>query len=87
MPDLIEQAREVGFNTQLQLGAHSIHVQTEVIGLTAIVIRTTVMEAGVIRFAESTPCPTESGDIDAVRAAVESRHLHVIEMVQRGEGT
>jgi hypothetical protein len=84
-PELVRQAREIGFNDHVRLDGHSIQVQTEVAGVGALVIRTTVMEGGGIRLKESLPCPTDSGDIAAVRAAVHAQHQRVIELVKRGE--
>jgi hypothetical protein len=83
-PELVRQAREIGFNDNLKLDGHSIQVQTEVGGVGALVIRTTVMEGGGIRWTQSLPCPTESGDIAVVRVAVHAQHQRVIELVKRG---
>jgi hypothetical protein len=83
--DLIEQAREIGFNNQVELNGRALHVQTEVTGSEALVIRTLVMEAGTVRSSETQACPQDATDIEAVRLAVEAQHRRRVEMCKRGE--
>lgn len=79
---LADEIRRIGFNTEARVGERRLHVQTEV--LRSGMIRTTVLESGTVRMAESQPCP-ELSELDQVRDAVESQHMRIVGQVNRGE--
>lgn len=79
----LDDLKKVGFNESVQVGGRSLHVQTEVLTRSGIVIRTTVLEGGVAKLAEHTPCPDNVSDLGAFVALVESQHKQLVEQLGR----
>lgn len=77
------EIRQVGFNESVNLQGRPFHVQTEVLVREQIMIRTTVLEAGAVMFAESHPCPNEALELDAFSALVEAQHKHYVQELNR----
>jgi hypothetical protein len=69
-----DAARKIGYNTPVTVGARTLHVQTEVVGRDRLVIRTTVLERGVVQFSDSSDCPTEGVDVEGIRRAARAQH-------------
>jgi hypothetical protein len=80
----LADARKIGFNDPVEIEGHSLHVQTEVITRDGIVIRTIVLEGGIVRFSENRPCPPEVSDLGALVAQVQSQHRERLDKIRRG---
>jgi hypothetical protein len=76
----------IGYNSSVQVGRRELHVQTEVIVREAIVIRTMVLEAGIVRSVERHTCPSELCDVDQVRAYASSQHERQIAVARHDPG-
>lgn len=80
-----EQIRSVGFNTRIVHGERTFDVQTEVMGRSAMTVRTTVIEGGVVRLLDSQPFAANAGDLGSARERVAQCHELVVRRVRRGE--
>jgi len=81
----LESARKIGFNKAVARNARMFIVQTEVLGKAGLTIRTTVLEGGVVRIAESSDGTQYSGELERVQAAAQAQHDDYVNRVQRGE--
>lgn len=77
------EVKKIGFNASVLVDGRDLHVQTEVLTREGIVIRTTILEGGVAKFAEKRPCPPEVSDLSAFVAVVESQHKQRVEQLRR----
>jgi hypothetical protein len=81
-----DEIRKIGFNDTVQVARRTFHVQTEVLVVDGIVIKTTVSEAGVIRYSENHSCTEDFAGLGAFRSLVHAQHqryvrdLHTIGM-------
>jgi len=80
-----ESARKIGFNRAVARNSRTFIVQTEVLGKERLTIRTTVLERGVVRVAESSDGAQYSGEIERVQAAAQAQHDAFVNRVERGE--
>jgi hypothetical protein len=62
----------------------ALRVQTEVVTREGIVLRTVVLEGGVVRFTENRTCPPEVQDMGSLIACVKSQHQEILERTRRG---
>jgi hypothetical protein len=80
--------REIGFNDSVLVQGRSLHVQTEVLGREQLVIRTTVLEGGVVRVAERQLCRADATGPEQLRALAEEQHrrnvLQLTEVASNG---
>lgn len=79
-------ARKIGFNTPVSVGERTLHVQTEVLGRERTVIRTTVLERGVVQFIDTQDCPSEALDLEGIKRAAEAQHKACIEKANSKTG-
>jgi hypothetical protein len=77
-------ARKIGFNDPVEVEGRKLHVQTEVVTREGIILRTVVLEGGVVRFSENRTCPPEVQDIGSLVACVKSQHQEILETIRRG---
>lgn len=88
MPRLApQQLRTIGFNDSVESGKRSFHVQTEVLVRDGVAIRTTVLEAGAVRFAESRRLATDPEDLGRFSAEVEAQHRHFLHELEHAGAT
>jgi len=80
-----ESARKIGFNRAIARDSRTFIVQTEVLGKERLTIRTTVLERGVVRVAESSDGTKYSGELERVQAAAQAQHDDFVSRVERGE--
>jgi len=78
----LSELSKIGFNARVQADGRQYHVQTEVLARDEIAIRTTVLEAGTVRFAESRPAPDGLDDISRFSAFVEDQHDHYVDQLE-----
>ena len=78
---------KIGFNDPVRVDARTFHVQTEVVFRDQIVIRTTVLEAGVVKLVDSRPFASVDGELNTFRALVEAQHEHYIQKLNRSGAT
>ncbi|MDH5673411.1 MAG: hypothetical protein OEZ06_14755 [Myxococcales bacterium] len=71
---LIKEAKALGFNTQVDVHGHAVHVQTEVMGREVLEARTTLTREGRIVEFERRALGETLRDLTAIRAAVEAQH-------------
>jgi hypothetical protein len=69
-----QDPREIGFNESVTVQGRSLHVQTEVLGREELIIRTTVLEGGVVRVTERQLCPVETTRPEQLRVLAEEQH-------------
>jgi hypothetical protein len=81
----LESARKIGFNRAVARASRMFIVQTEVLGKDRLTIRTTVLERGVVRVAESTDGTPYTGELERVQAAAQAQHDAFVNRVERGE--
>jgi hypothetical protein len=85
MPALnLSEAKKIGFNDSVSVGGVSLHVQTEVLTRSGIVIRTTVYDGGVTKFVETQAVPPNVSDVGALVKLVQAQHLRCFDHVKRG---
>ena len=82
-----DQVSKIGFNDPVQVNARTFHVQTEVVLRDGIMIRTTVLEAGVVKLVDARPCASAGDELGAFRALVEAQHEHYIQVLNRSGAT
>ena len=75
----------IGFNNDVGQGARRLHVQTEVIELANVTIRTTVLDNGAVKHVESQACPTGELDEQQTRALAEAQHNDIVAKVTTGK--
>ena len=75
------EARSIGFNESVSLDGRVVHVQTEVLGHEKPVIRTTILEGGLVLHVENHGCPTEPLQLEQLRQRVEQQHRHHVQQV------
>jgi hypothetical protein len=79
---------KIGFNTDIRLGSHVCHVQTEVRGQSRPLIETVVYQQGRVLHRRSEECADLSGASSAkeegLRQRVEQHHRTVIEGLRSG---
>ena len=80
----LADARKIGFNDPVVIDGHTLHIQTEVLTRGGVVIRTVVLDGGVVRMAENRPCPPEVADLEALVARVKSQHGELLDKVRLG---
>ena len=86
-PELMAQARELGFNDQLTVEGRKLNVQTEVTGTSPLKVRTVVMEGGMVHLAETRMLPEDARDIGELRAVVEAQHKRGISEILAAKGS
>jgi hypothetical protein len=77
--------RNVGFNESVHLDSRTLHVQTEVLMRQELLVQTTVLEGGRVRFSCRTVCPEDISGLESVRAFVEAQHKSHVQIVILGE--
>ncbi len=77
--------RGVGFNESVTLDSRTLHVQTEVLLRKQLMVQTTVLEGGQVRFSCRTVCPEDITGLESVRAFVEAQHKSHVQLVILGE--
>ncbi len=77
---------QIGFNTEVQQGERSLHVQTEIIARGGTKIRTTVTHRGAILHVSSSPFELERS-LDDCRRIAQTVHARIVERVTLGEIT
>jgi hypothetical protein len=79
-----DELRKIGFNDSVDYGARSLHVQTEVMVREHVLIRTMVLEGGVVRLVDRHACPPELTGLEQIRAYAQSRHEQHVDATRRG---
>jgi hypothetical protein len=81
-----EEIRNIGFNEQIvSVSGRSLHVQTEVAGMRTPVIRSVVLDGGIVRHLKSHPFPVDVEDLGFARSIIESQHREVVKLVTTGQ--
>ena len=78
-----KELRKIGFNGAVEGDGHKIMVQTEVLGRGHMIIRTVVLDRGVVQSTEEQPCPVTK-DIELVRKTAKEQHERILEQQKRG---
>ena len=81
---LLAEARKVGFNDPVEVEGRKLHIQTEVLTRDGVVVRTLVLEGGIVRFSENRPCPSWVQDMVSLVACVQSQHQELLDTIRRG---
>jgi hypothetical protein len=79
-----EELCKIGYNDSVEVGQRTLHVQTEVMVKGGVMIRTMILEGGVVRAVDRHPCPPELTELEEIRAYASSRHRQQIEAAQQG---
>ncbi len=81
-----EEIRNIGFNEQIvSVSGRSLHVQTEVAGLQTPVIRSVVLDGGIVRHIKSQPYPVDVENPSDARSLIESQHREIVKLVTTGQ--
>jgi hypothetical protein len=80
----LSEAKKIGFNDSVDVQGVSLHVQTEVLTRSGVVIRTTVYHGGVTKFVETHPVPPHVSDVGALVTLVQMQHRRCFEHVKHG---
>jgi hypothetical protein len=81
----LEKVRKIGFNKAVSRDSRLFVIQTEVLGRERLMIRTTVLERGVVRLSKSMDCEDYSEELERVQKAAETQHDAYVKRVERGE--
>ena len=81
----VEQARKIGFNQVVTRNSRTFVIQTEVQGHQPLMIRTTVLERGVVRLSNSSEVGDVLGRLEHVKALAVAQHGIYVGRVERGE--
>lgn len=81
---LHDEVRKIGYNDSVDHGTRQLHVQTEVVVRDGVLIRTMVLEGGIVRLVDRHPCPPELAALEEIRAYAESRHAQHVDAARRG---
>ncbi|RLB48389.1 MAG: hypothetical protein DRJ42_23370 [Deltaproteobacteria bacterium] len=76
---------KIGFNSSVQGDGYKLMVQTEVLEKEQVMIRTTVLDRGIVQSRENRPCPEASG-LDEVRELAKVQHERILETVKQSAG-
>jgi hypothetical protein len=76
----LSEAKKIGFNNEVP--GLDLHIQTEVLTRGGLVIRTTILAAGVVQHAESHPVPPDVSDMLALVALVRTQHQRCFDHVK-----
>ena len=76
---------DIGYNDFIKRGKRSFHIQTEVIESDSIIIRTTIMEGGLVVDAVSQTCEPEAHDIVHKGNLAKAQHKKALNEVQKGK--
>jgi len=68
------EIQKIGFNESVVLDARKLHVQTEVLVRDRVIVKTTVLEGGIVRFVDSDTCPIDGWTLEDVEAFVLAQH-------------
>jgi hypothetical protein len=79
-----DELRKIGFNDSVDVGKRTLHVQTEVIVRDGVLIRTMVLEGGIVRFVDRHVCPPALVAVDEIRAYANSRHERHVAAARQG---
>jgi hypothetical protein len=79
-----DELRKIGFNESVDSGTRSLHIQTEVAVREQVLIRTMVLEGGIVRLVDRHPCPPELTELEQIRAYAQSRHEQHVDAARRG---
>ncbi len=77
------EVAKIGFNDSIVVDERTFHVQTEVRAKDGVIIRTTIIESGQVKFTTTRPCPDGLSSLAAVSAAVETQHKFYLRELQR----
>jgi hypothetical protein len=72
----------IGFNDSVDVGGKTLHIQTEVLTARGVVIRTTVYDGGVAKWAGKVPVPADVTDMPALEALVRQQHQRCLNHVK-----
>jgi hypothetical protein len=78
--------QKIGFNESVLLDSRKLHVQTEVLVKDRVLVKTTILEGGVVRFVDSDTCPIEGRTLEDVEAFVLAQHRRNVERARNGTG-
>ena len=81
-PKLAEPWR-IGFNDSVDVGGKTLHIQTEVLTARGVVIRTTIYDGGVAKWAGKLPVPADVTDMQALETLVRQQHQRCFDHVKR----
>jgi hypothetical protein len=79
-----DEIRKIGFNDSVVHGTRNLHVQTEVMVRDGVLIRTMILEGGIVRRLDRHMCPPELADVEQIRAHARCRHALHVEAARQG---
>ena len=80
------EIQKIGFNESVMLESRKLHVQTEVLVKDRVLVKTTVLEGGVVRFVDSDTCSTDGWTFEDVEAFVLAQHQRNVARARNGAG-
>lgn len=78
------EVHKIGFNESVRLASRTLHVQTEVFVRQSLLVKTTVLEGGIVRFVDTQDCPIEGGTLQEIEAFVAAQHARNVERALSG---
>jgi hypothetical protein len=83
-PPSAHEVQKIGFNESVILESRKLHVQTEVLVRDRVLVKTTVLEGGVVRFVDSDTCPIDGRTLEDVEAFVLAQHRRNVARARHG---
>lgn len=83
-PASAHEIQGIGFNESVELVSRKLHVQTEVFVRDRVLVKTAVLEGGVVRFVDTATCPSERRTLQEIEAFVLAQHKRNVERVRSG---
>ena len=80
------EIQKIGFNESVEVLSKKMHVQTEVFVLDRVLVKTTVLEGGIVRFVDTETCPTRGWTLEQIEAFVFAQHARNVARMRRGRG-
>jgi hypothetical protein len=75
-----DEIQRIGFNESVSFQGRNLHIQTEVLVRDHVLVKTTILERGVVRFAQAATC-SRALALHEIEAFVIAQHRRA---VQRG---
>jgi hypothetical protein len=77
------EIQKIGFNEAVEVSSRRMHVQTEVFVMDRVLVKTTVLEGGVVRFVDTETCPTKGWTLQQIEAFVFAQHARNVSRMRR----
>jgi hypothetical protein len=79
----VAEAQTIGFNSSVDVGGLTFHLQTEVVNRGGIIIRSTVLDGGVAKGVRNHPVPAHIYEMEGLIALVRAQHQHYFDDLKR----